>query len=420
MSLPEPRTFLRQLADAAIASANTSRVADFLPPKPKGRTIVVGAGKATAAMARAFEDAWPHPLEGFVVTRYGHAVPCQRIEVAEASHPVPDAAGERAARKIMSLVSGLTADDLVVVLMSGGGSALLPLPAPGLTLDDLMTVNKLLLESGADIIMMNCVRKHLSSISGGRLAAAAYPAQVWTLAISDVPGDDPAVIASGPTVPDPTTLEDARAIVERFKLALPAAAAARLNDPAAETAKADNPAFKNSSFHMIARPLESLQAAAEVARAAGITPMILGDALTGEAREVGATLAGIARSVAEHGEPLKKPAVLLSGGETNVTVRVKGRGGRNAEFLLGFAVAADAIPGIYAIAIDTDGIDGKEDNAGAIVTPDTLARIKAKGLVPTKLLDANSAYLGFEAAGDLVITGPTHTNVNDFRAVLIV
>ena len=421
----DPRALLKRLADAAIARAAPSRVADHLPPRPGGRTVVVGAGKASAAMAEAFEAAlfqaaWPHKLEGLVVTRYGHAVPCRRIEIVEAAHPVPDAAGAAAAQRMLDLVSGLTSDDLVVALISGGGSALATLPAPGLTLADLQAVNAALLRSGADIAAMNCLRKHLSAFSGGRLAAAAYPARVWTYAISDVAGDDPAVIASGPTVPDPTTLDDARAVVARFGLDLPPAARARLDDPAAETPKPGHPAFANATFRLVARPLESLIAAAEVARAAGVTPLILGDALTGEAREVGAVMAGIARAVAEHDLPVTKPAVLMSGGETTVTVRGAGKGGRNTEFLLGFAVAAAGLPGVHALAIDTDGIDGSEDNAGALVTPDTLARLKAAGLDAVAMLAANDAYSAFAAVGDLVVTGPTFTNVNDFRAVLIV
>jgi hydroxypyruvate reductase len=410
---------LRRLADAAIARAAPARVAEHLPPKPKGRTIVVGAGKASAAMAQAFEAAWPYDLAGLLVTRYGHAVPCRHIEIVEAAHPVPDAAGARAAKRMLALVSNLTADDLVVALMSGGGSALLTLPAPGLTLADLQSVNAALLRSGADIGAMNCLRKHLSAMSGGRLAVAAHPARVWTCAISDVPGDDPAVIASGPTVPDPTTLADARAVVARYGLALPDAARARLADPAAETPKPGHPAFANATFRLVARPLESLLAAAEVARAAGVTPLVLGDAVTGEAREVGAVMAGIARAVAEHDLPVAKPAVLLSGGETTVTVRGRGKGGRNTEFLLGFALAAAGLPGVHALAIDTDGIDGSVDNAGAMVAPDTLARLKAAGLDPAALLADNDCWSAFAAIGDLVVTGPTYTNVNDVRAVLV-
>ncbi|ALK08855.1 glycerate kinase type-2 family protein [Blastochloris viridis] len=416
----DPCALLRRLADIAIAHAAPSRIATDLPPKPAGRTVVVGAGKASAAMAQAFEAAWPHPLGGLVVTRYGHAVPCRRIEIVEAAHPVPDDAGASAARRMLELVSGLAADDLVVALMSGGGSALLTLPAPGLSLADLKAVNAALLRSGADIAAMNCVRKHLSAISGGRLAAAAYPARLWTYAISDVAGDDLAVIASGPTVPDPSTLADARAVVARYGLPLPAAARARLLDPAAETIKPGDGAIAGTVFRLIARPLESLRAAADAGRAAGLTPLILGDAITGEAREVGAAMAGIARAVAEHGLPVAKPAVLLSGGETTVTVRGSGKGGRNTEFLLGFALAAAGIPGVYALAVDTDGIDGSEDNAGAVATPDTLARLKAAGRSPTAMLADNDAYSAFAAIGDLVVTGPTRTNVNDFRAVLVI
>jgi len=380
---------------------------------------VVGAGKAAAAMARAVEANWRGDLDrlsGLVVTRYGHGVPCQRIEVIEAAHPVPDAAGAQAAERILRSVGGLSADDLVLCLISGGGSALLAMPAAGLTLADKQAVNRALLRSGAAIAEMNCVRKHLSAIKGGRLAAAAAPARVVSLLISDVPGDDPAIIASGPTVADPSTVADARAILERYGIDAPAAVRAHLAAAADETPKPGDPRLASAETHIIARPQDSLEAAAAAAQQAGITPIILGDAIEGEAREVARAMAETARQAArEH----QTPCVLLSGGETTVTVRGQGRGGRNAEFLLALAIALDGAPGIFALACDTDGIDGSEDNAGAIITPDTLARAAALGLDPQARLDDNDGYGVFSALGDLVMTGPTLTNVNDFRAILI-
>lgn len=420
MSL-DPNALLRAMFDAAVAAAQPERViAKFLPQPPKGRTIVVGAGKASAAMAAALEKFWPGPMTGLVLTRYGYSVPCQRIEIAEGSHPVPDANGEKAARRILATVQGLTKDDLVICLMSGGASALLALPAEGLTLADKQAVNKSLLISGANITEMNCVRKHLSAIKGGRLAAAAAPAKVVTLLISDVPGDDPAVIGSGPTVPDPTTYADALAIVQRYGIEPPLAALRRLQAGQDETPKPGDPRLAGNEVRMIAAPQASLEAAAAVARAAGVTPIILGDAIEGEARHVAMVHAGIARQVARHGQPAPKPCVLLSGGETTVTVRGKGRGGRNVEFLLGLAVALEAHPGIHAIAGDTDGIDGTEDNAGAILGPQSLERARAKGLLARAMLENNDGYSFFAGLNDLVVTGPTRTNVNDFRAVLIV
>jgi glycerate 2-kinase len=416
----DPNALLRAMFDAAVAAAQPERmIQKFLPAPPKGRTIVVGAGKASAAMAAALEKFWPGPLEGLVLTRYGYGVPCQRIEIAEGSHPVPDVNGEKAAKRILQTVQGLTKDDLVICLMSGGASALLALPAEGLTLADKQAVNKSLLMSGANITEMNCVRKHLSAIKGGRLAAAAAPAKVVTLLISDVPGDDPAVIGSGPTVPDPTTYEDARAIIQRYGIEPPPAAVVRLAAGKDETPKPGDPRLAGNEVRMIAAPQASLEAAAAVAKAAGVTPVILGDAIEGEARHVAMVHAGIARQVARHGQPAAKPCVLLSGGETTVTVRGKGRGGRNAEFLLGLAVALEAHPGIHAIAGDTDGIDGTEDNAGAVLTPDSLERARAKGLIARAMLENNDGYSFFAGLGDLVVTGPTRTNVNDFRAVLI-
>jgi hydroxypyruvate reductase len=421
---PTPRGVLQRLFDAALAAADPARcLPPHLPPQPVGRTIVVGAGKAAAAMAKAVEEAWPGPLSGLVVTRYGHALSaplaCRRIEVVEAAHPVPDEAGQRAAARILDMVGGLTRDDLVLCLISGGGSSLLALGAGDVSLADKQAVAKALLRSGANIGEMNCVRKHLSAIKGGRLAAAAAPARVVSLLISDVPGDDPSVIASGPTVPDPTTYADARAVLAKYGIDPPPAVAARLAGAAEETPKPGDARLAAAETILVARPQESLEAAAAAARAAGITPVILGDSIEGEAREVAQVMAGIARQVARHGQPAAAPAVLLSGGETTVTVRGRGRGGRNAEFLLALAVALDGAPGIHAIACDTDGIDGTEDNAGCLLTPDSLARARAAGIDAKARLADNDGYGFFSALGDLVTTGPTLTNVNDFRAILV-
>lgn len=414
------RALLRAMFDAAIAAADPARVVPLhLPEPPRGRCIVVGAGKASAAMARALETHWPGELGGLVVTRYGHAVPCQRIEIIEAAHPVPDAAGERAAERILALVGDLKADDLVIALMSGGGSSLIALPAMGLTLADKQAVNRALLASGASIDEMNCVRKHLSAIKGGRLAAAAHPARVATLVISDVPGDDPAVVASGPTVADPTTAQDALAILHKYRLAEPEAALRHLRSGADETPKPGDPRLARTETHIIATAQASLEAAAQVARENGLTPLILGDALEGEAREVGRVFAGIARQVVRYGQPAGAPCVLLSGGETTVTVRGKGSGGRNVEWLLALAVALDSAPDVYALAGDTDGVDGAEEVAGAIVTPDTLARAAAKGFNARECLAENDGHGFFGVLGDQVVTGPTLTNVNDFRAIMI-
>jgi glycerate 2-kinase len=412
---------LRAMFDAAVAAALPDRIVPaHLPPPPKGRTIVLGAGKASAAMAKAVEDHWPGPLEGLVVTRYGHAVPCERIEIVEAAHPVPDAAGRAAAERILQLAREAGPDDLVLCLISGGGSALLALPAEGLTLEDKQAVNKALLASGADIGQMNVVRRHLSAIKGGRLAAAAHPAKVVSLLISDVPGDDPTAIASGPTVPDPSTFADARAILARYGIEPPESVRRHLEAAAEETPKPGDPRLASAETIIVAKPQASLEAAAVIARAAAVTPIILGDSLEGEAREVGRVMAGMALQVRQHRQPAMAPCVLLSGGETTVTVRGKGgRGGRNTEFLLGLALQLRGLEGVWAIAGDTDGIDGSEDNAGAIVTPDTLERARARGLNPAELLAANDAYGLFAALDDLVATGPTLTNVNDFRAVLI-
>ncbi len=419
-SYSDPRAFLRSLLNSAVAAALPDQVVPpHLPDPPSGRTIVIGAGKASAAMAKAVEDHWPGPLEGIVVTRTGHGVPCRQIEIVEASHPVPDARGEDAARRILALASGAGPDDLVLCLISGGGSALLALPAEGLTLADKQAVNRALLASGADITAMNTVRKHLSAIKGGRLAAAAYPAPMVSLLISDVPGDDPSVIASGPTVADPTTFADAEAVLAHYSIDPPAAVATRLATARDETPKPGDKRLSRSKVIIIASPLASLEAAARTAKAAGVTPLILGDALEGEAREVGKAMAGIAHSVADHGHPVPPPAVLLSGGETTVTVKGKGRGGRNAEFLAGLAVGLHGAPGIHALAADTDGIDGSEDNAGAVIAPDTLARARAARLDVAALMADNDCYALFAALDDLIVTGPTLTNVNDFRAILV-
>ncbi|MBK7023936.1 MAG: glycerate kinase [Sulfuritalea sp.] len=417
------RALLRELFDAAVAAADPAHcLPHWLPGPPAGRLVIVGAGKAAAAMAAAVEAHWRGDLErisGIVVTRYGHGLPTRCIEVVEASHPAPDAAGQRAAARLLQAVHGLTADDLVLVLLSGGGSALLAAPMAGITLDEKRGVTKALLACGANIGEINCVRKHLSAIKGGRLALAAAPARVLTLAISDVPGDDLSTIASGPTVPDPTTCADALEIVDRYGIELPAAARAALQDGRAETPKPGNPGFARCESHIIATAQASLAAAAELARSRGIVPLVLGDAIEGEAREAARVLGGIALSCATHGVPLAAPCVLLSGGETTVTVRAAGRGGRNAEFLLGLALALGGHPHISAIACDTDGIDGSEDNAGAMVLPDTPARAIAAEIDLRARLAQNDAFSVFSALGDLVVTGPTRTNVNDFRAILI-
>ncbi|MBI5312222.1 MAG: glycerate kinase [Methylocystis sp.] len=415
------RTLLRAMFDAAVAAASPTVC---LPPylakiaPPKGRTIVVGAGKAAASMAAAVEAHWQGPLEGLVVTRYEHGAPTKHIEVIEASHPVPDAAGREAAKRILQKVQGLSQDDLVLALISGGGSALMALPAEGVTLEEKQAVNKALLKSGANISEMNCVRKHLSAIKGGRLARAAAPAQVVALMISDVPNDDLSVIASGPTVPDPTTREDALAVIAKYKIDAPAAVLAHLQEPGCETPKPGDAIFENVQNILIATPQGSLDAAAGVATAAGFTPCILGD-LEGESRDVALVHAGIAKQIALHGQPFAPPVAIISGGETTVTVRGKGRGGRDAEFLLGLTLALEGFGGISAIACDTDGIDGSEDNAGAIMTADSFERAKKAGVDLKAHFANNDAYSAFEKLGDLVVTKPTRTNVNDFRAILV-
>lgn len=421
MTHPTPRDLLSALFDAAVQAAQPAHcIPRFLPAPPKGRTLVIGAGKASAAMAQALERHWPGPLSGLVVTRYGYAVPCERIEIVEAAHPVPDAAGREAAARMLERVRDLSADDLVICLISGGGSALLPLPGEGVSLEDKQAINRALLKSGATISEMNCVRRHLSAIKGGRLAAACHPARVVNLLISDVPGDNPMDIASGPTVADPTTCADALEIVRRYGIDLPAGARALLESGRGETVKPGDPRLAAVETHLVATPQMALEAAAGVARAAGVTPVLLGDSIEGEARDVGKVMAAIALQVKRHGQPVVAPCVLLSGGETTVTVRGNGRGGRNVEFLLALAVALDGAAGIHAVAGDTDGVDGLEEIAGALVAPDTLARAWAKGIRPRDSLDNNDGHGFFEALGDSLVTGPTLTNVNDFRAILIV
>jgi glycerate 2-kinase len=418
-----PRTLLRQMFDAAVASAQPSLCVPPHLPAPaelgRGRLVVIGAGKASAAMAQVVEQHWTGPLSGLVVTRYGYAVPCQRIEIVEAAHPVPDAAGLHAAERLLQVVAGLQPEDVVLCLISGGGSALLPLPLPGLTLAHKQDVNRALLASGATISEMNCVRRHLSAIKGGRLAAACHPARVITLLLSDVPGDNPIDIASGPTVADPTTCADALSIVRRYGIELPAPVREVLESGRGESVKPGDPRLARAETRMIATPQRALEAAAQVAQAAGITPHILGDALEGEARDVGKVLGGLALQVANRQQPFAAPCVLLSGGETTVTVRGQGRGGRNVECLLSMAIAVAGHPRIHALMGDTDGVDGLEETAGAVVGPDTLAAGWALGLRPLDQLADNNGHGFFEAVGASVVTGPTLTNVNDFRAILI-
>ncbi|MYN26027.1 glycerate kinase type-2 family protein [Duganella levis] len=416
----EARDLLRRMFDAAIAAAQPALcVPPALPAAPKGRLIVIGAGKASAEMARAVERNWLGPLTGLVVTRYGYAVPCERIEIVEAAHPVPDAAGLQAARRILDRVQGLSADDTVLCLISGGGSSLLPLPLDGITLEDKQQVNQALLTSGATISEMNCVRRHLSAIKGGRLAAACHPAKVVTLLISDVPGDDPRDIASGPTVPDASTCADALAIIQRYAIDLPERVLDVLRSGRGESIKPDDPRLANNEIHIIGTPQMALEAAARVAAEHGVTAHILGDSIEGEARDVGKVMAGIALQTARRGQPFALPCVLLSGGETTVTVRGTGRGGRNVEFLLSCAIALQGQANVHGLAGDTDGVDGQEEIAGAIITPDTLQRAFAAALRPADSLDNNDGHGFFQALDDSVVTGPTLTNVNDFRALLI-
>ncbi|MBO6718846.1 MAG: glycerate kinase [Rhizobiaceae bacterium] len=421
MPISDPKAFFASLFDAAVAVADPERVIrDFLPAKPRGRTIVIGAGKGSAQMARAFEQAWDGPLSGVVVTRYGYAVSCERIEILEAAHPVPDEAGLRATERLLQTVSGLTADDMVVALISGGGSALLPAPPAGMTLADEIAINEALLASGAPISAMNTVRKHLSVIKGGRLAAAAHPAKVASLVVSDIPGDNPAFVASGPTVPDSATRADALAIVDAYRLKLPDTAMAHLRSDAANAPMPDDARFAGNEVHVIASAAKSLEAAAAEAERQGIRAVILSDSMQGEARDVGAVHAAMAREIAMRDRPFAKPVLLLSGGETTVTIRDKGgRGGRNTEFLLSLALGIDGAVGIHAFAADTDGIDGSEDNAGAFADWRTATRLRELGHDPRALLAWHDAWGAFDALGDLFVPGPTGTNVNDLRAVLV-
>ncbi len=420
--IENPRQFLLDLYSSAISAVSAAKcLPQFLPkPQPGGRTIVIGAGKGAAAMAKAVEDHWHGDLSGLVVTRYEHGLECKHIEVVEASHPVPDAAGRDAARRMLEMVRGLTEKDLVLCLISGGGSALLALPAKNISLEEKQQINRQLLRSGASISEMNCVRKHLSDIKGGRLALACAPAKVVTLMISDIPGDDPGIIASGPTLPDPTTCEDALAILDKYQIEVPQNVREHLASGAGETPKPGDPRFARNESHIIANAQDALEAAATVARENGVTPYILSDCIEGEARDIALMHAAMARQVVERNQPFARPCVIISGGETTVTVRGNGRGGRNAEFLLSFAIAMDGLPGVYAIACDTDGIDGSEDNAGAVYLPDSVARAGEKGIRARKMLENNDGYGFFSALDDLVVTGPSRTNVNDFRAILIV
>jgi hydroxypyruvate reductase len=414
------RALLEQMFHKAVAQAQPAlAVRRHLPERPAGRTVVIGAGKASAQMARAFEEAWAGPLGGLVVTRYGYGEPCERIEIVEAAHPVPDEAGFLAARRIMETVSGLGPDDLVVALISGGGSALLPAPAPGLTLADEQAINRALLASGAPISVMNLIRNQFSAIKGGRLAARCAPARVATLVVSDVPGDDPALVASGPTIPLGGSRALARKYASLYRLELPPHAQALLAGDDNPAPAPGDPIFARNSVTTIASAALSLEAAAELARQQGVAAAILSDSIEGEARDVAQVHAAMAREVAQRNRPFSKPVVLLSGGETTVTLRGKGRGGRNGEFLLALAIAIDGVEGIAALAADTDGIDGSEDNAGAYVDGTTATRLRKAGIDPVAALAGNDAWGAFNAIGDLLVTGPTGTNVNDFRAILV-
>ncbi|SEL08069.1 glycerate 2-kinase [Pseudoxanthomonas sp. GM95] len=421
---PQPAVDIRPLLTALFntaieASQPALRIPAFLPSPPKGRTVVIGAGKASAAMARVLEQHWQGPLEGVVVTRYGYGVACEKIRILEAAHPVPDLQGHAAAQQILQAVSGLTEEDLVICLISGGGSALMPLPMQGLAFADKQAINTALLAAGASISEMNCVRRHLSAIKGGRLAAACHPARVVNLVISDVPADDLSDIASGPTVPDLTTCADALAIVRRYGVSLPSEVQQALEAGRNESLKPGDARLPQIQTHLVAAPQAALEAAASQARKAGIATYILGDSIEGEARDVAKVMAGIALQVRRRGQPFVAPCLLLSGGETTVTVRGQGRGGRNVEFLLALAIALGGAAGVHALAGDTDGVDGAEELAGAYIGPDTLARARALGLSPQQCLDGNDGHGFFQALGDSVITGPTLTNVNDFRAIYI-
>ena len=414
------RALLEDLFKAAVVAAQPGpAVKAHLPSRPAGRTIVIGAGKASAQMARAFEEAWDGPIDGLVVTRYGYGTPCERIEIVEAAHPVPDNAGFLAARRVMEKLAGLSPDDLVVALISGGGSALLPAPAAGLTFEDEQAVNQALLASGAPIGVMNAIRNELSLVKGGRLAAMAHPARVATLVVSDVPGDDPALVASGPTVPLATTRERVRKLVNIYRIALPERAQKLLSSADNPAPRPDDPRLGRNSVSVIASASLSLEAAAKRAEQAGLRSAILSDAIEGEARDVALVHAALAREVRTRNRPFAAPIALLSGGETTVTLRGSGRGGRNAEFLLAFAIAIDGVEGVSALAGDTDGIDGSENNAGAYADGTSATRMRAAGIDPLAALADNDAYSAFEAIGDLVVTGPTGTNVNDFRAIIV-
>ncbi|TPK89333.1 MULTISPECIES: glycerate kinase [unclassified Mesorhizobium] len=418
--MTDPKTFLTSIFNAAVAAADPEKtIRNHLPAKPKGRTIVIGAGKGSAQMAAAFEKVWDGPIDGLVVTRYGYGARCERIEIIEAAHPVPDAAGLEASRRLLEKVRGLTADDLVVALISGGGSALLPSPAPGLTLADEIAVNEALLASGAPIAAMNTIRKHVSTIKGGRLAAVAHPARVVSLVVSDIPGDNPALVASGPTVPDTGNRADALASIAAYGMKLPVSVMAHIQSPAAAAPRPDDPRFAGNEVHLTASAGVSLEAAAAEAKRQGIDAVILSDAIEGEAREVGGVHAAITREVATRNRPFKKPVLILSGGETTVTLRAKGKGGRNSEFLLAFAIGIDGVNGIHALAADTDGIDGSENNAGAFADGSTVSRMRAAGADAKAMLAGNNAWTAFNAVGDLFVPGPTGTNVNDLRAILV-
>ncbi|RWC66845.1 glycerate kinase [bacterium M00.F.Ca.ET.141.01.1.1] len=420
MTVPDPKVFLTSIFNAAVAAADPERtIRDHLPARPRGRTIVIGAGKGSAQMAAAFEKVWDGLIEGLVVTRYGYGARCERIEIIEAAHPVPDAAGLEASRRLLEKVQGLTADDLVVALISGGGSALLPSPAAGLTLADEIAVNEALLASGAPIAAMNTIRKHLSAIKGGRLAAAAWPAKVVSLVVSDIPGDNPALVASGPTVPDTGSRDDALASISAYGMKLPDTVMAHIQSPAADAPDPDDQRFVRNEVHLIASAGVSLEAAAAEARRQGVEAFILSDAIEGEAREVGGVHAAIAREVATRNRPFQKPVLILSGGETTVTLRAKGKGGRNSEFLLAFAIGINGVEGIHAFAADTDGIDGSENNAGAFADGSTVSRMRAAGVDAKAMLAGNNAWTAFNAVGDLFVPGPTGTNVNDLRAILV-
>lgn len=417
----DPKAFFTTLFEAAVSAADPSKtIRTFLPPKPKGRTIVVGAGKGAAQMAAALEDAWDGPLEGTVVTRYGYGAPTRVIEVLEAAHPVPDEAGLTGAKRLMETVAGLGPDDLVIALVCGGGSALLPAPAGSLTLADEIAVNEALLASGAPISAMNTVRKHISAIKGGRLAAAAHPARVVSLVVSDIPGDDPALVSSGPTVPDFAGRADALAIVEAFGMDLPEAVMQHLASPQADAPSPDDERFAQNEVHVIASAARSLEAAAREAEKQGVPAVILSDAIEGEAREAGGFHAAIAREIAAKDRPFQKPVMLLSGGETTVTLSGKGgRGGRNTEFLLALALGIEGVAGVSAFAADTDGIDGSEDNAGAFADHHTVVRLRQAGHDPKALLAKHDAWGAFDTLDDLFVPGPTGTNVNDLRVVLV-